>query len=273
MTYKEHNSAQGSAGSESAGAAAAAQAMTGPRLSVVIPMFNEAKRLPKSLPELLAYFDKQPYPWEMVVVDDGSTDGTAALAHQLLGDRANVRILAQRQNRGKGHAVKVGMLAARGEVVLFCDADLSTPPSELGRFWQWFDRGCDVVIGSRKMQGANIERHQPAWREKLGKVFTGLTNTVATKNLSDVTCGFKCFTHAAAQELFSLSMIEDWSFDAEVLFIAQRHHCRIKEVPVTWHDEPGTKVRILKDAYRSVLGLLRIRLNSLRGRYDRAGEA
>ncbi|MBF6612461.1 MAG: glycosyltransferase, partial [Chloroflexi bacterium] len=204
MINNEHDSAHGSAGSGTGSAAAEAQATAGPRLSVVIPMFNEAERMRKSLPELLAYFEKQPYPWEMVVVDDGSTDGTAALARQLLGDRANIRILAQRQNRGKGHAVKVGMLAAAGEVVLFCDADLSTPPSELGRFWQWFDRGYDLVIGSRKMHGANIERHQPAWRERLGKVFTWLTNTVATKNLSDVTCGFKCFTHAAAQELFSL---------------------------------------------------------------------
>jgi dolichyl-phosphate beta-glucosyltransferase len=168
---------------------------------------------------------------------------------------------------GKGHAVKTGMLAARGRYVLFCDADLSTPPSELEKFWPWLEQGYDVVIGSRKMPGANIVRHQPFWRENLGKVFTWLTDLIATRNISDVTCGFKCFTHEAAQRLFSRSVINDWSFDAEVLFIAQQHGLKIKEVPVTWHDEPGTRVRVLRDAMRALLGLMKIRINAARGLY------
>jgi dolichyl-phosphate beta-glucosyltransferase len=237
------------------------------RLSVVVPMYNETARLRGSLPKLVDYFRDQPYPFEIVVVDDGSSDGTPELARELLSDLPDVRVLEQKPNKGKGAAVRRGMLAARGEVVMFCDADLATPPSELEKFWPWLDKGYDVVIGSRKMPGANIVRHQPFWRESLGKVFTWLTDKIATRNISDVTCGFKCFRYTAAQQVFSRSIINDWSFDAEVLFIAQRKKFRIKEVPVTWHDEPGTKVRIVRDAVRAIMGLITIRLNYMRGRY------
>jgi dolichyl-phosphate beta-glucosyltransferase len=238
-----------------------------PYLSIVIPMYNEANRLSDSLPKLIGYFERQPYTHEYVAVDDGSSDGTVALARELFGAGRRVRIIESRPNRGKGHAVKVGMLAARGKVQLFCDADLSTPPSEIERFLPCFEAGYKVVIGSRKMQGAHITRHQPLWRESLGKVFTWLTNQIATKNISDITCGFKCFTYEASQDLFSRSVIDDWSFDAEVLFIAQQRGYDIKEVPVTWYDKPGTKVRLWKDALRSIQGLLRIRMNAMRGMY------
>jgi dolichyl-phosphate beta-glucosyltransferase len=237
------------------------------RLSVVIPMYNETARIGDTVPRLLAYFATQPYKHEFVIVDDGSTDETAALARKLFSSAENVRVLEERPNKGKGSAVRVGMLAAKGKTVLFCDADLATPPAELDKFWRWLDSGYEVVIGSRKMAGANIVRHQPKWRESLGKVFTWLTNVLATKGISDVTCGFKCFSHKAAQELFSRAQLNDWSFDAEVLFIAQRLGYKIKEVPVTWHDQPGTKVRLLKDATRSIAGLAKIRLNAMRGKY------
>jgi dolichyl-phosphate beta-glucosyltransferase len=219
------------------------------------------------LPELLAFLHTQEYAYEIVVVDDGSTDSTPDLARQLLAGEERARVLVQPRNRGKGHAVKVGMLAAEGRYVLFTDADLSTPPAELDKFWNWLEEGFDVVIGSRKMPGANIVRHQPRWRESLGRVFTWLSDHIATKDISDVTCGFKCFTNEAAQTLFGLSVIDDWSFDAEVLFLAQRFKYRIKEVPVTWHDDPGSKVRLWKDAVNSLRGLLRIRLNASRGLY------
>ena len=238
-----------------------------PRLSVVIPVYNETRRLATSVPTILSYFEAQPYSYELVIVDDGSSDGTADLARKLFASVKNLRVIESRPNRGKGHAVKVGMLAARGKTRLFCDADLSTPLNELDHFWPFIDGGYDVVIGSRKMIGSHIVRHQPLWRESLGKVFTWLTNTIATKGISDITCGFKCFSAAASQDLFSRSVVSDWSFDAEVLFIAQRHGYRIKEVPVTWHDTPGTKVRLLKDATNSMQGLMRIRLNAMRGRY------
>jgi dolichyl-phosphate beta-glucosyltransferase len=237
------------------------------KLSVVVPVYNETKRIDRCLPELLAFLHAQDYSYELVVVDDGSTDGTPQVAERLLAGEARARVLVQPRNRGKGHAVKVGMLAAEGEYVLFTDADLSTPLTELDKFWRWLEEGYDVVIGSRKMPGANIVKHQPWWRETLGKVFTWLTNHIATRDISDVTCGFKCFTRDAARTLFGLSVIDDWSFDAEVLFLAQRFRYRIKEVPVTWHDESGTKVRLWKDAVNSLRRLVRIRMNASRGLY------
>src|SRR5204863_3316665 len=190
-------------------------------------------RMARSLPRLIEYFDRQPYSYEYVIVDDGSSDGTPGMARDYFGSGPNVRLIESSPNRGKGHAVKVGMLAARGKIILFMDADLSTPPSEVERIQPWFEKGYKIVIGSRKMSGARITHHQPLWRESLGKVFTWLTNTIATNGLSDITCGFKAFTHDAAQTLFSRSVIDDWSFDAEVLFVAQRMGYRIKEVPVT----------------------------------------
>jgi glycosyltransferase involved in cell wall biosynthesis len=238
-----------------------------PRLSVVIPMYNESHRIEGSLPRLVDYFNSRPYSVEYVVVDDGSSDNTVELARAILGTGPHVNIIEEKPNRGKGHAVKVGMLAAKGRIVLFTDADLSTPPEEIEKFWPWLDKGYDIVIGSRKMKGAVLERHQPLWRESMGKVFTWLTNRIATRGISDITCGYKTFKHDTAQELFSRSVINDWSFDAEVLYIAQRHRKRIKEVPVRWHDERGTKVRIVRDAVRALAGLIKIRLNGMRGLY------
>lgn len=243
------------------------QADAKPGISVVVPMYNETRRMKRTLPMLADYFRGQDYRVEFVVVDDGSSDNTAEMARQILGSGPDVNVIESKPNRGKGHALKVGMLAARGNLVLFTDADLSTPPGESSKFWAWFDEGFDVVIGSRKMAGAVLEKHQPLWRESMGKVFTWLTNRIATRGISDITCGFKCFTNAAAQDLFSRSVIDDWSFDAEVLFIAQKHGLRIKEVPVHWHDERGTKVRIVRDATRALLGLVKIRLNDVRGKY------
>jgi dolichyl-phosphate beta-glucosyltransferase len=253
---------------QSTAAAANASGEEGPpRLSVVIPAYNETARIGRTIPALLTYLHGLDCAHEFLIVDDGSTDGTPHTARQLLSGEPGARVLEEPRNRGKGHAVKVGMLAAEGQFVLFCDADLSTPPEELDKFWPWLDSGYEVVIGSRKMAGANVSRRQPLWRESLGKGFTWLTNVIAAPGISDVTCGFKCFTHQAAQTLFSLSLIDDWSFDAEVLFIAQQLGYRVKEVPVSWHDEPGTKVRLWKDSIRSLLGLATIRANFLRGCY------
>src|SRR5688572_30267022 len=195
-------------------------------------MYNETGRIRDTIPVMLAYFTRQDYSYEFVIVDDGSADGTPALARELFAETPRARVLEKKPNRGKGSAIKAGMLAARGEYVHFCDADLSTPPEELDKFWRWVDEGYDIVIGSRKMEGANITRHQPLWRESLGKVFTWLTNRLATRGISDVTCGFKLFTREAAHDLFARSRIPDWSFDAEVLFISQRRGYSIKEVPV-----------------------------------------
>lgn len=238
-----------------------------PRLSVVIPMYNEAARMRHGLPRLLAFLATQPYPYEVIVVDDGSSDNTVALARELLAGVPQSRVIPTQPNRGKGHALRVGMPASRGRWVLFTDADLSTPPAELDKFWPHLEKGIDVVIGSRKMAGAVLVRRQPWWRERLGKVFTWLSDRLATRDISDVTCGFKVFSRRAAHDLFRRGRIDDFSFDAEILFLAQRRGYEIKEIPVSWHDERGTKVRIVRDAVRALRGLARIRINAATGRY------
>src|SRR6476469_4206550 len=170
-------------------------------------MYNEAARMRKSLPILLEYLAAQPYSYEVIAVDDGSADATAALAGELLAAVPEHRVIPTQPNRGKGHALRVGMPASRGEYVLFMDADLSTPPTELDKFWPWLGEGYDVVIGSRKMPGAVLVRHQPWLRERLGKVFTWLSDRLATRNISDVTCGFKVFSRQAAHDLFRRARI------------------------------------------------------------------
>jgi dolichyl-phosphate beta-glucosyltransferase len=237
------------------------------RLSVVIPMYNEAVRFPKAAPRLLAYLQAQPYSYEIVAVSDGSMDDTVAVAQAALAAAPTVRVIANQPNRGKGHALRTGMTAAQGDFVLFTDADLSTPPEELDKFWPWLDQGYEVVIGSRKMAGAQLTQRQPWLREHMGKVFTWLSDRLVTRNISDVTCGFKCFSRRAAHDLFRRGRINDWSYDAEILFLAQRRGYRLKEVPVRWHDERGSKVNLVRDALRALRGLLQIRWNSLVGRY------
>jgi dolichyl-phosphate beta-glucosyltransferase len=237
------------------------------RLSVVIPMYNEATRFPKAAPRLLQYLQAQPYSYEVVVVSDGSTDDTVQMARTTLALAPAVRVIENQPNHGKGHALRTGMTAAQGEFVLFTDADLSTPPEELDKFWPWLEQGYDVVIGSRKMEGAQLQRRQPWLREHLGKVFTWLSDRLVTRNISDVTCGFKCFTRRAAHDLFRRGRIDDWSYDAEILFLAQWRGYQLKEVPVSWHDERGSKVNMLRDGLRALRSLFQIRQNSLLGRY------
>jgi dolichyl-phosphate beta-glucosyltransferase len=237
------------------------------RLSIVVPMYNEAPRLPASMPQFVAFVKSQPYSCEVIVVDDGSADDTPEVARRLLTELPAVRVIESRPNRGKGAALRVGMTASRGRFVLFTDADLSTPPDEIAKFWPWLRKDYDLVIGSRKMAGAVLTVRQPWWRERMGKVFTWLSDRIATRNISDVTCGFKIFSSRAAHDLFRRGRVDDFSFDAEILFLAQRRGYRIKEVPVSWHDERGTSVRVLRDAVKALRGLFRIRANYTLGRY------
>jgi dolichyl-phosphate beta-glucosyltransferase len=240
-------------------------------LSIVIPVYNEEQRIGPSLDKILAYLSGKTWSREIVLVDDGSRDGGIKLACDRLEGREQFRVISYGSNRGKGYALKQGMLASQGEYVLFTDADLSTPIEELDKMWSWFEQGFDIVQGSRKMPGANVERHQPWLRENMGKVFTALSNLIASVNVSDVTCGFKCYRGAVAHDLYANQRLFDWSFDAEIIHIARRHHYRLKEVPVRWLDERGTKVHLVRDSYRSFKGLLTIRLNAMRGLYKEAG--
>lgn len=240
-----------------------------PRLSIVIPVYNEEQRISPTLEKLVAYLQRQPYRREIILVDDGSVDRGIELAIQALETAGEVcRVISYGANRGKGYALKQGMINSLGDYVLFTDADLSTPIEELDQMWRWFEQGFDIVQGSRKMPGAAVERHQPWLRENMGKVFTALSNLIARVEVSDVTCGFKCYRGAVARHIYGLQRVYDWSFDAEVIHIARRQNYRLKEVPVRWHDERGTKVHLVRDTIHSFQGLLKIRLNSWRGLYN-----
>jgi dolichyl-phosphate beta-glucosyltransferase len=238
-------------------------------LSIVIPAFNEARRIAEPLRRIDAFLHASGLRAELVVVDDGSSDGTDAAVRALAPElHVPVEVVVSRPNRGKGWAVRLGMRHARGRAVLMTDADLSTPIEELEKFLACIGNGVQVAIGSRRTSGAVIEQHQPFLRESMGRVFTALTRLLVVR-VSDVTCGFKLFTRDAADAIFPRLTLDDWSFDAELLYVARRLGLEMAEVPVRWRDAPGTKVRRLRDAVQSLVGLGRILANGARGRYDR----
>jgi len=236
------------------------------KLSVVIPAYNEEERLKKTLPKILTYFRKQKYTKEIIIANDGSSDGTAEFIRNKAKSSKLIKIVDLKQNQGKGGALREGFRASKGEWILFMDADLSTPINELEKFWE-FASDYEVIIGSRKMAGAKVTRRQNYLRENLGRVFTMLTNLLATKNLSDVTCGFKLFKGDVGRKLFAAGVINDWSFDSEILFLAQKFGYKIKEVPVKWQNDPRTKVNMLEDGINAFIGLIKIRINDLTAKY------
>jgi len=236
-------------------------------LSIIVPVYNEQRRLENGLRAMLAYLEKAPQTTELMVVDDGSTDQTAERAAALLGDRPRTRLLCLTPNRGKGHAVKTGMLQAAGRVRLFSDIDLSVPIDTATEFYRLCEDGADVVIGTRRTEGSAVTVHQPLYREWLGTAFRRLTRRLVTPGLSDITCGFKAFRASAAERVFGPSVIARWSFDAEVLFLAQHYGLTIREIPVTWRNDPHSKVRLLIDLPRTLWELSRLRLRWACGRY------
>lgn len=241
-------------------------------LTVIVPAYNEVGRLEKSLRILSDYLAAHFAAPEIVVVDDGSTDGTFAMVQRVARELpVPVRAFRYGQNRGKGFALKVGFAHADGDLLLFTDADLSTPIEEADRLVAALRQGCDVAIGSRKMPGAELLVRQPWLREKMGMVFTLLVRVLFAR-VSDVTCGFKGFRGDAGRELFARIRQPDWSFDAELLYLVRRQRLRLAEVPVRWEDRRGTKVHLLRDALGSLAGLLRIGLRAASGAYARRAE-
>jgi len=237
-------------------------------LSLIIPAFNEATRIGKSLEQILGFLKSQLYSFEVIVVDDGSSDGTSKLIHDRYGKESCVRLHEKPIHRGKGAAVQDGMLQAKGRFVFFSDADLSVPIETIPSFLSHLQNGCGIAIASRRRRGAIVERHQPAIREFLGGVFTGLSNWILALQHSDLTCGFKGFRQEIAKELFSQQRLDNWSFDSEILYLAKIKGYRVAEVPVTWRHDAATKVRLSRDAVSSLLGLLFIRVNHCLGRYS-----
>jgi len=238
-------------------------------ISVVIPAYNEESRLGATLDRVLAYMQEKGHEHEIIVVNDGSRDGTAAIAGRYT-DRG-VRLLENPGNRGKGYSVRHGMLEASRDLVLFSDADLSTPIEEADRLAAPVLEGrAEVAIGSRAVTGANVEVSQPFYRVAMGKIFNRFVRVIALGGIADTQCGFKLFTRDAARAVFSKQRFEGFSFDVEVLFIARKLGYRIAEVPVRWLNSPDTKVSAVRDSIAMFVDLFRVRWNGIRGAYRRA---
>lgn len=234
-------------------------------LSIIIPLYNEQKRL-KNLSKLYKFLNQQKFKYEVILINDGSTDNTLGVIKQF-SERFKFRLITYEKNQGKGFAVRQGMLSARGKYLLFTDIDLSTPIEELVRFFPYFKRS-DVVIGSRRINGSRLQKHQPWLREILGRGFTYLSQKMLRLDLSDFTCGFKCFSRSAAIKIFSQQKIKRWGFDPEILFLAKKFGYSIVEIPVKWSNDPKTRVRFPQDVIRSLLDLCRIKYNLSKKVYE-----
>ncbi|MBZ0271739.1 glycosyltransferase [bacterium] len=236
-------------------------------LSIVVPVFNERSRLAWGLEEIVNFLRAAPIASEVIVVDDGSADGTADAAIELLDGRVAFEVIRVPENRGKGHAVKIGMLRSRGAVRLFTDIDISVPIDTATEFFRCVSEGADVVIGTRKVAESQVMVHQPYYRESLGGVFRWISRVLCAPPVTDFTCGFKAFSARATGAIFTQSVIPRWSFDAEILFLAYRMGFRIVQLPVTWYDSRESKVRLGVDTVRSFVELLQIRVHQIAGRY------
>jgi glycosyltransferase involved in cell wall biosynthesis len=238
-------------------------------LSVIIPVYNEAARIPSTLPQVLQFLDARPQSYELIVVDDGSKDDTANQVEVLIRNQPRARLLRCPVNRGKGAAVRAGMLSARGEFLLFTDADLSAPIGELDRLLDPLRNGYDVTLGSRALKPEWIQT--PRSRQTAGRVFNVFLRTITGLPFQDTQCGFKAFRREAAHRIFPLATIDGFGFDPEILYLARKFGYRTLEVPIHWAHSEGTKVRMFRDGARMLNDLLRIRWNDWTGKYSAAG--
>jgi dolichyl-phosphate beta-glucosyltransferase len=239
-------------------------------LSIVIPAYNEESRLPKSLPQVIDFIRQQDYVAEVIIVDDGSVDRTAEIVRHFQ-DEASFITLLQVEHGGKGHAVRAGMMQARGEFIFLCDSDLSMPIHEVPKFLPPRLDGYDVAIASREIKGAR-RYNEPAYRHLMGRVFNLIVRLLAVHGIQDTQAGFKCFQREAARQLFPLQTIKGWGFDVEILFIAQRHGMHIVEVPINWYYANRSQVRPIHDTYNMLREVLKVRMNAWKGLYSPANK-
>jgi dolichyl-phosphate beta-glucosyltransferase len=237
-------------------------------LTIVVPAYNEEKRLPESLPKIVNFVHQQDYPIQVIVVDDGSTDGTSDVVRAFQEDAPFI-LLLRVDHGGKGHAVKAGMMQAQGQYLFLCDSDLSMPIEEVSKFLPPVLDGYDVAIASREIGGAR-RYDEPGYRHLMGRVFNLIVRLLAVHGIHDTQAGFKCFRREAANELFPLQTIDGWGFDVEILFLAQRRGLHIVEVPINWYYKNRSQVRPIQDTYNMFREVLKVRLNAWRGRYDKA---
>jgi len=228
-------------------------------ISIVIPAYNEERRIVPTLEKVIDFVEGRRHKsFEILVVDDGSSDGTAAVVERFAGRAPGLKLLRNPVNQGKGDTVRKGMLAARGRTVYFTDADLSTPIEELDRFLAEIQRH-DIVIGSRAIDRANIMIHEPFYREVLGRIFCAFVRFACVPGFVDTQCGAKMFTREAAQRIFPLLKISRFAFDVEILFLAHRFGYRVKELPVKWYYSAATTVRPFRDGPKMLRDILSIR--------------
>ena len=244
--------------------------MASPRLSIVIPAYNEGARIELTLDRVMACVEKQSWDAEVLVVDDGSTDATPKIVHAWMARYPQLHLIQNEGNRGKGYSVRNGLLQAAGEVVMFTDADLSAPMEEAERLLAAIADGADVAIGSRWMDKTRQTIHQPLYRRFFGRCFNWVTRMVMGLPFKDTQCGFKAFKRSAAQVIFRLQRIERWGFDPEILFIARKLGYDIREVPVTWGHDERSRMSYLRDGMKMLEEMAIIRGNSVAGRYDEA---
>jgi dolichyl-phosphate beta-glucosyltransferase len=239
-----------------------------PRLSVVIPAYNEEARIGPTLERILVYLKSQPYAFEVIVVDDGSTDATRERAAEALRGFPQGRVLERAENKGKGYSVREGILAAEGSHILFSDADLSTPIEELEKLWPWIERGADIVIGSRALPESDIQVRQNRGRQLMGKTFNLCVRLFLMKGIPDTQCGFKLFRREAGRAVFERLETEGFSFDVEALLVARRMGFRIVQVGIVWRNCAPSKVRLIGSSVRMLAELraIRRRLKKLSGR-------
>jgi len=236
--------------------------------SIVIPAYNEGQRLEPTLERVLGYVHEQNWDAEVVVVNDGSRDNTAAIVREFAKKDPCVRLIENPGNRGKGYSVRHGMLEARGEIVVFSDADLSSPIEEMPKLLNALAAGADIAIGSRWLRAELQTQRQSLHRQLFGRIFNALNRMILGLGFKDTQCGFKAFTRRAAQTILPLQRIERWGFDPEILFLARKFGFRVEEVPVRWGHVGGTRINPLVDGARMFQEIMRIRLNDVEGKYD-----
>ena len=236
--------------------------------SIVIPAYNEGERLGATLEKVLRYVHQQEWNAEMIVVNDGSRDNTAKIVQEFADKDPAVRLVENHSNRGKGYSVANGMMNARGDVVVFSDADLSSPIEELPKLLEPLAAGADIAIGSRWLDAGLQTRRQSLHRQLFGRTFNVLLRIILGLKFKDTQCGFKAFTRRAIRKIVPLQHIEGWGFDPELLFLARKFECRVEEVPVLWAHQVGSRLHPLADGMRMFRDIVRIRWYAMTGRYD-----
>lgn len=232
-------------------------------LSIVIPTYNEAKVVEQSISTISSFFEERGIYYEIIISDDGSSDLTCDTVEMLKAENNNLSLLCN-SHKGKGGAVREGVLSASGKYIFFLDADLSTPINEITKALKQLEDGFDIVIGSRALSDSKIKVHQPFWRERLGRIFNWIIQLFFVKGIKDTQCGFKGFSNKVAKDLFLHQKISGFSFDVEILCLARKKGYSIKELPVVWINSLSTKVSVLKELKRVIFDLIIIKIRGRR---------